>query len=463
MAVSTAAGRPPNIVVVTCHDLGRHLGCYGATVQSPHLDTFAADAVRFARAFCTAPQCSPSRASLYTGRYPHENGVMGLTHANFAWDLHPDERHIGQILRDAGYRTALVGIHHESRRDTQGRVAARCGMDEMYPPARGAATSDVALECLRRFAAGDHPFYLQIGYLEPHRIPARDETDAMGFRGDYIAPDDAANVQVPPYLRDDLGTRTEIAELNGAVHYVDAQIGRVLDGLRDLGLDENTLVVFTPDHGLALPRAKCSLYEPGLEVALLVRWPTRGWSGRRTENALVPNVDVFATLVEAAGLPVAANVTGRSLAPLLDRDASYTPRDHLFAEMTYHDYYDPRRSLRTEQWKVIVNFTAAPAFMDPSQSWRPRSTAVTPINQYHPLVELYNLDADPVELTNLAENPAHADTRRDLLTRLHEWMRDTGDPLLAGAVTSPMHTQAVSALTDSEYRGVANPSPVENV
>ncbi len=449
----TAQNRP-NILLITCHDLGRFLGCYGvATVRTPNLDALAADGVRFTEAFCTAPQCSPSRASLFTGRYPHSNGVLGLTHAEFAWDLGPDERHLGQVLHDAGYATALLGIHHESRRGTPEEIAARCGMDEVVPGGRGEVVSDRALERLARFARADRPFYLQIGYVEPHRLPAtggpEPEELYMGFVGDYLAPDDALGVTIPPYLRDEPRARAELAELQGAVRALDAAVGRVLAGLCDLGLEQDTLVIFTTDHGVALPRAKCSLYDPGLETALILRLPARGWSGGRAIDGLVSNVDLFPTLLELIGLPPGDRGQGRSLLAALDGTADPHRRDHLFGEMTYHDYYDPRRCLRTARHKLIVNFSAAPAFMDPSQSWRPRTATVVPADParaYHPLLELYDLAADPLERRNLADDPAHADLRRELLARLHAWMRDTGDPLLDGAVTSPLHRRAVAAL-----------------
>lgn len=452
------AGRP-NILLMTCHDLGRFLGCYGvATVRTPHLDALAADGVRFTRAFCTAPQCSPSRASLFTGRYPHSNGVLGLTHANFAWDLGPDERHLGQVLHDAGYATALVGVHHESRPGAPEEVAARCGMDEVLPGGHGDAVSARALEWLARAAQGDRPFYLQVGYHEPHRVAGdrrgRDE-GYLGFVGDYLAPDAARGVTVPPYLRDDVGGRAELAELQGAVGALDAAVGRLLAGLRELGLEQDTLVLFTTDHGLALPRAKCSLYDPGLETALIVRYPARGWLGGRVIEALTANLDLFPTLLELVGLPVEARVQGHSLLAALDGGA-FVAREQLFGEMTYHDYYDPRRSIRTARHKLIVNFSAAPSFMDPSQSWRPRSTTVVPADPataYHPLLELYDLVADPLEWRNLSDEPDHAAIRRDLLAQLYRWMRDTGDPLLAGAVTSPLHRWAVGALAEADGAG----------
>lgn len=437
--------RRPNILVVHCHDLGDYLHCYGAaTVQSPRLDAFAAQGVRFAQSYCTAPQCSPSRASLFTGRYPHANGVMGLCHADFAWDLHPEERHLGQILAGRGYATAAVGIIHETRSG-----AKRCGYERHSGRPFAAEAVDAAIEELARLGQDPaKPFYLSVGFIEPHRLADGPEADHT-FLGAHLEADDALGVAVPPYLADTPGTRTELAELQGAIGHVDAQFGRLMDALAAQGLDDNTLVVFTTDHGYAMPRAKCSLYEPGLRVALMLRLPNRpGWHGGRVTDPMIQNIDVLPSLLDLLGLPKPDNLHGRSFAPLLD-SGNYTPRDVVFGEMTYHDYYDPRRSIRTARYKLILNFTAAPFFMDPSQSWRPRSDVVTPPNHaraYHPLVELYDLEQDPWEQRNLAEDEVWAGIRRDLLARLHRHMTQTGDPLLAGTVRSPMDRRAVDAL-----------------
>lgn len=462
----------PNILLINCHDLGTFLGCYGIpTVHTPHIDALAADGVRFDRMFCVAPQCSPSRAALFTGRYPHTNGVMGLTHANFAWDLHAGERHLAGLLREAGYHTALVGVHHELRHETMEQVARRCGFDEAVgEAANDDAPGDVmtgrALEVLRRQAGRDRPFYLQLGYYEPHRLTPkiREERDYLGFIGDYIEPDDSLGLSIPPYLSDTPGARAETAELQGAVRYLDACVGRVLRELRALGLEENTLILFTTDHGLPFPRAKGSLYDPGLEIAFIVRYPARGWTGGRVQGELLSNVDVVPTLLEALDLPAPPNVQGQSFLPVLDGEAS-PPRAEVFSEITFHDYYDPRRAVRTERFKLIVNFSAAPAFMNTSQSWRPRVDTEDPkypMLAYHPLTELYDLTADPLERENLADRPEYREVHRALLARLFRWMRETRDPLLDGAVTSPLHRRAVEALREAEGGPVPVPFTVEH-
>ncbi|HEY3108564.1 MAG TPA: sulfatase [Chloroflexota bacterium] len=453
----------PSVLVITCHDLGRHLGCYGVpTLRTPNLDRLAAQGVRFAQAYCAAPQCSPSRAALYTGRHPHSNGVLGLTHANFGFDLQPEERHLAQILKESGRATALVGADHEIRHVDDASAAARLGFDHLERPRRGDAIAAAALAQLERFAEGRTPFYLQVGFNEPHRLAHPDpaaEPDYMGFRSDYVEPDDRLGLTVPPWLRDTPAGRAEIAELQGAVHYVDRAIGRLLDRLDELGLADETLVVYTPDHGLALPRAKCSLYGPGLEVALLVRYPDRGWAGGRVQAELISNVDVFPTILEALGLAVPPSVQGRSFAPLLD-GRPYAAREAIFGEMTYHDYYDPRRCVRTASHHLIVNFTAAPAFMNPSQSWRPRTDPLVPPKPalaYHPLVELFDLVRDPHEQVDVAGQPAYAAVQADLLARLHAWMRQTDDPLLEGAVTPPMHRWALRALAGQGVPSTTTP------
>ncbi len=440
--VPAAAETHPNVLLLHCHDLGQHLHCYGVDgVNSPHLDQLAAEGVLFENHFCSAPQCSPSRASIFTGRYPHSNGVMGLTHADFAWDLHEGERHLGQILGDAGYATACVGVIHETRLG-----AKRCGFESYVNASMAVPMADAAIARMKEFAKSPgKPFYLQAGCIEPHRLPRRDRDADQDFLGVNLQPDTSRGVTVPPYLKDTPGTRAELAELQGAVRHMDAQMGRVITAVRELGLEKNTLVIFTTDHGIAMPRSKCSVYEPGLRTAFILRYPGRnGWHGGVRHKHLVSNIDCVPTVLDLAGVAVPAAVQGRSLAPLLNGQL-YTARDRIFGEITYHDYYDPRRSIRTATHKLIVNFSSAPAFMDPSQSWRPRADTIVPANHalaYHAPYELYDLTRDPWEQHDLSRDAASASVLNQLRLQLVEHMRATGDPILKGAVTGPLHQRS---------------------
>ena len=446
-----AGATKPNIVIFHCHDLGQFLHCYGVkTVRTPNLDKLAGQGVRFARSFCTQPGCSASRASLFTGRFPHNNGVMGLTHANFAWDLRPEEKHLAQFLKEAGYATVAIGVIHETRSG-----AKRCGYDKHINKRKVAEGTTAAIGELKRLAAGRRPFYLFAGFTETHRLPYPKGSGPMagliGFPGPHLQPDDQLGVDVPGYLRDTPGTRAELAGLQGSARHVDEQFGRWLQAFRELGLEQNTLLIVTTDHGIAMPRAKCSVYEPGLQVALLLRHAGReGWHGGVVRNEMVSNIDVLPTILELAGIPVPANVQGRSFAPLLDGRA-YTPNATIFGELTYHDYYDPQRSIRTETHKLIANFSTAPAFQDPSQQWRPMSDVVVPerpSSAYHPHLELYDLTVDPWEQTNLINRAECAPLRHQLARGLYQHMVETDDPLLRGAVTSPQHETTLNLLRD---------------
>ncbi len=415
-----------NIVFVICHDLGRHLGCYGVTdVRSPHIDAFASGSMRFQNSFCTAPQCSPSRAALWTGRFAHANGVVGLTHADFANDLHPGELHLAQILRSAGYDCHLFGGQHESR------SAARCGYETVHP---GGPCGDVAAEFSRymagRPASAPKPLFASIGFNEPHRPFAR-AADVTPLPPDSLT--------VLPYLPDIPAVREDLSDIEASIATVDRAFGQVVQAVRQSPIAADTIVVFTADHGIAFPHAKMTLYDPGIEVALIMAVP--GGPQGVVRREMISNVDVLPTLLDLLGLPHPPNLHGRSFAELL-RGGAYVPNEAVFAEKTYHTYYDPMRAIRTSRWKLIANFEFAP-WQETSPDYDnnakgyvevARALNVPYALQYHPAFELYDLEADPYERHNLADDPAHRHRRDELIRTLRQWMVDTRDPLLDGPV-----------------------------
>ncbi|MBT2896663.1 sulfatase [Streptomyces sp. McG3] len=443
-----------NILLLHCHDLGRFLGAYEVpTVVTPHLDALAAQSTLFEAAFATAPHCSPARASLFTGTYPQTNGVLGLTHDPFGWDLTDPSAHLAHRLGAAGYTTELIGVHHESRVLPDDVVAGRLGFDRVRTGGDRDTVVERTVEALDRVATSDAPFYLQVGFHEPHRTPsARDRPGVMGFLGDSVTADDSRGLTVPPYLRDDDGSREEIAELQGAVRHMDGGVGSILARLDALGLSDDTVVVFTTDHGLPLPRAKCTLYDPGLEVALLMRAPGRpAWRERRVD-AQVSHVDVLPTLFELVGLPHPGDCQGTSLVPLVEQGRP--ARTHTFGQLTHHIYYDPKRAVRSSSHKLVANFANAPLAMDPTQSWVHRSLPAAlngPTLGSSPVLELYDLVNDPHEGDNLALDPALAPVRAELAAALLRWMHDTDDPLLNPNPLQPRHHDTLTALTHAAH------------
>ena len=387
---------------------------------------------------------------MFTGRYPHNNGVLGLTHSLFAWELNATERHLAQLLKDAGFRTASVGVLHETQQS-----AASWGYERRIDRREATATAvevcDETIEVLREFAAApDNRFFVCAGCYEPHRLEGINEQGYLGFVGDYLQPDSDYGVYVPPYLRNDAGTITELAELQGAITHLDMQFGRVLDAVDELGLRHNTLVIFTTDHGIAMPRAKCSCYDPGLEISFILRLPARpGWYGGRLLEELIPNIDLTPSLCDLAGADPPDNLQGRSWVPLLDGDASYRPNEEFFPELTYHDYYDPMRGIRTNDYKLLAFFSSAHSFMPPNQSWVRRSSPKTPENpslSYHPEFELYDLRSDRWEQENVVDHPAYDEIKRTLMSRLWHHLTTTEDPIVNGAVTAPMHRNVLRQL-----------------
>src|SRR3989442_14556977 len=238
-------------------------------------------------AFATAHQCSPSRASLATGLYPHNNGVMGLAHHGFDWELDSSVRHAAAIFGAAGFETHLFGGQHVTQHPE------RIGFAHLHREAAAAGVEQLLEKAERRL-------YIEINFEETHRpYPPAGEPPA--------------GLVIPGYLPDGPESIEEMTAVEQTIATMDSAVGRVLAALDNAGRAANALVVFTTDHGLAMPRAKCTLYDPGLEVALIVRWP-EGDIGRGVANSgLVSNIDVLPTLLEACGIAIPAHVQGRSL------------------------------------------------------------------------------------------------------------------------------------------------------
>jgi len=407
----------PNIVLIITHDTGTHLGCYGAGVATPHLDRLAAAGVQFDQAHCTAPQCSPSRASLLTGLYPHANGMMGLAHRG--WELRPDIRCLPHYLADGGYATSLFGFQHEAYQHPE-RLGYR------HSDTSSIKASVVAAK-VAAYIAGrpDAPFFIVAGFDETHR-----PFDRPGY--DYDPPD---AVIVPPWLPDIPPVREEIGQLNGMAKAVDRAVADIRAAIASHPQADNTLFIYTTDHGIAMPRAKGMLYEPGTRTALLMHWPTGFAGGRRLDDLLV-NVDLMPTLLDAAGLPIPPGLHGRTFLPLL-RDEPYRPHGHIFAEMTWHDRYNPMRGVRTARHTYARSFIEAPLVYMPSDVLNsPSGQALAPTyyGSFRPPEECYDRTTDPLERTNRARDPAHADELARLRSLVGDWMRATHDPLLNGPV-----------------------------
>lgn len=423
---------PPNIVLLISHDLGCHIGPYGVIPEvCPRLNAFADEATQLDAHFVTSPGCSQSRSSLITGRYPHSNGQFGLSH--LGWTLNRDETLLPFVLRDAGYRTAMFGIWHLHEWTLEGfsHVSDDVSTRDSSPEGMADIASHRAAEWLRANGDSEKPFYLHVGFWEAHR-------PFCGQPGDPAELNDLdlEMVDVPDYLPDNEPTRRECAHLRKSVESVDAGVARILDALDAVGQRDNTIVIFTADHGLPFPRAKGTLYDPGIQVACLARWPGRIEGGRHS-STLTSNADVMPTLLEAADIPIPDRIQGRSFLPTLTGRENKA-RSAVFAEKTYHEHYDPIRCVRTERFKFIRNFADRPNLVMPSDIYNsPTRQSMLDDEAFwgtRPAEELYNLEQDPREMNNLVPSPEFAEIKRGLEHQLIDWMSETGDPLLNGPI-----------------------------
>jgi N-sulfoglucosamine sulfohydrolase len=411
---------PPNILYIHSHDTGRVVQPYGFQVPTPNIQLLADQGVLFREAFCAAPTCSGSRASLLTGLYCHNNGMLGLAHRG--WKLNDYGQHWVHALRRGGYRSTLIGEQHISEDPSV------IGFDEVVEvgSSRAADVAPLTIEALRG-ASSQEPWFMSVGFFETHR--------------DFFAPTSVRDTlySLPPAnLPDVVATRRDIAAFKASARSLDQGIGAVLHALHDFGLVDDTLVVCTTDHGIAFPGAKATLSDRGIGVMMIVRGPN-GFSGGKVVDAPVSHLDVYPTLCDVAGVPAPDWLQGSSLMPLVRGEVDRL-HEEIFAEVTFHAAYEPQRAVRSERWKYIRRFDdyryPVLANCDDSDSkdllvaagWGKREV---------PREQLYDLVLDPAEGENLAGRPEFAEPLAEMSGRLERWMRETDDPLLEGPVAPP--------------------------
>ncbi len=414
----------PNVLLLHCHDLGDHLGCYpGNSAVTPNLDRLAAEGVVFENHFSTAPTCSPSRGSLLSGLLPHRNGLMGLASGGH-WEIGKNSPLLPELLASAGYETAAFGIWHVSADPLE------YGIQHYEANAETERCVEGALSWLSS-RSSEAPFLCMVGVSAPHRE----------FTDQWTNLQSTDSVHVPPYLPDCPEVREEMVRFYGDVSRVDAGMARILDLIHRRGLDEGTLVIFTSDHGIGMPLAKGTLYDRGLKVPLLLRWSGSIDGGRRCPD-LVSNVDFLPTVLEAIGLSekTPKGLDGHSLWPFVEANAS-VGHEYVYAEQTWHDFYEPMRAIRTECYKLIRNFAPGRGLQIAADILPSRTVDVMreQLRDYElPPVELYDLQSDPLERTNLAGGSAVVEVERRLSDELGAHLRMTSDPIVDGVVPAPI-------------------------
>ncbi|MEZ4524052.1 MAG: sulfatase [Thermomicrobiales bacterium] len=415
----------PNILYLHSHDTGRYIQPYGYPAETPNLEQLAAGGVIFRNAFSAAPTCSPSRAAMLTGQSAHSSGMLGLAHRGFA--LRDPGQHLANTLRQAGYWTVLAGFQHVATED----AIEACGYLEVHHDLERA--EQIAANFLN--SGPQEPFFLDAGFVETHRVGL-----SFGESDDEEAWIDAMaeHVQPPAPLPDLPSIRRDMAAYLASVKRLDDKIGVVLDALETSGLAGNTLVIYTPDHGLAFPRSKGTLTDRGVGVALIARGPG-GFSGGAAIDALVSHLDLYPTICEVAGIPAPDWLQGRSLVPLVG-GKSKSIRDEIFSEVTFHAAFEPMRSVRTDRWKYIRRFGNRRAPVLPNTDDSPSKETLLDLGwAEHELAdeELYDLYLDPDEANNLAGSPSSRPVLDNMRRRLDEWMAGTDDPLLEGSIPIP--------------------------
>lgn len=474
-----------NILLYISDDHGQDTGAYGNDViQTPNLDALANEGARFTHAFATTASCSASRSVILSGLHNHRNGQYGHVHDYNHFSSFDHIQSVSHLLAENGYRTARSGKYHVAPENIY-------PFDESLP---GNSRNPVEMaEEAREFIAGDNttPFFLLMGTSDPHRGGGRatelpHEPDRFGnaddgYEGVEPVEYKPSEVIVPSWLPDNEATRQELAQYYQSVSRMDQGFGRLMEILKEVGVYEQTLIIYMSDHGMAFPGAKTNVYEPGLRSPLIVRDPCA--ENRGTVNdAMISWVDIMPTILDYAEVdpptyerhidqavlknhfPESHGLHGRSFRPILE-ETDPEGWDEIYASHTFHEIhmYYPMRVVRDRKYKLIWNINYGRSYpnasdLQTSSTWRyvlgqssgrvnldpERITSsgqssisesevefgVRTVDSYlhRPEFELYDIREDPFEAKNLAADPAYTEVLEEYIERIRDFQTATGDP-----------------------------------
>ena len=418
-----------NVLYIHTHDSGIYFQPYDIHIHTPNLDAFAKDAVCFDEAYCCSPTCSPSRASLLTGRYPHTNGMLGL--GNRGFEIHDYGNHIVQRLNHEGYHTVLCGIQHEYGRYKDHQLGAdKIGYQENITTSCSEYKDKDLVEwdghntdalCQWLKTEKKEPFFVSMGFFSTHReYPDIDMSE-----------EELRALHLPEFLKDTMEVRKDYAGHMRSVEMFDQNFGKIIHMLKETGHYDDTLIMFTTDHGVPYPFAKCTLFDSGIHVALIMRDPKPIVKGVHIKG-LVSQIDVAPTICDLLGIEKDDGYQGKSFAKVFS-NLHEEMDEAVFAEINFHTSYEPARCVRTKDYKLIC-------YYGDYEKINRSNIDNSPTKQYYMehgmldkekcMLALYDLANDPLEQHNVIQEKEYQEVYQMMKQKLETWRKETGDMAL---------------------------------
>lgn len=429
----------PNILLIVSEDNSSDLGCYGnKLVYTPNLDRLSENGVKFLNAYTTYAVCSPSRSSIFTGLYPHQNGQLGW--ATHYYGLYSGVKVLPNYLKGSGYRTGVLGKVHVN-------PAERFDFDfEALPGSnfQKESLNTYAIKAKEFIDQSDSPYFLMVNFPDAH-LPFQNEVEGLPTK--KVDRSKIKNTLSFVGVNNDR-LRDETEAYYNCINRLDESIGMLLDSLGDLS---NTCIIYLSDHGAQFSRGKLTNYEGGLKVPFIISYPEVIKETGSSRDELISVIDILPTVLDLTETKGDFNLPGRSLMDLFSSNVEKDSwRTYLGAdgEGASPVFYYPRRSIRGERYKLIQNidvgrgdFPAFTAYAAPDFGSGATIEEIAASNEkvrkaYEtwrnpPEWELYDLKNDPWEFDNLAESPALAEELASMKEALLNWREDTNDPFLS--------------------------------